>query len=119
MRSTVIDKMLEQFGTLPPQSRHTLTLDNGKEFAQHERLAKLVPDGVFFARPAHPWERGTNENTNCLIRQFVTKRTDIAEVSLQRIKEFENLLNERPSKSHGFKTPNEVLTGTVTKPCCV
>lgn len=117
--ATVIDKMLEQFRSLPPQSRHTLTLDNGKEFAQHERLSKLIPEGVFFARPAHPWERGTNENTNGLIRQFVPKRTDIAELSPQRIKEFENLLNERPRKRHGFKTPNEVFTGTVTKPCCV
>lgn len=117
--ATVIDKMLEQFGSLPPKSRRTLTLDNGKEFAQHERLAKLIPEGVFFARPAHPWERGTNENTNGLIRQFVPKRTNIAELSHQRIKKFENLLNERPRKRHGFKTPNEVFTGTVTNPCCV
>ena len=60
-----------------------------------------------------------NENTNGLIRQFVPKQTDIAELRHQRIKEFENLLNEQPRKRHGFKTPNEVFTGTVTKPCYV
>lgn len=117
--ATVIDKMKAQLGSLPARLRKTMTLDNGKEFAQHERLAKLLPEGVFFARPGHPWERGTNENTNGLIRQFVPKRTNFAEVSHQRIKEIENLLNERPRKRHGYKTPNEVFTATVIKPCCV
>jgi IS30 family transposase len=61
--SEVIDKMRDQLRSLPADLRFTMTLDNGKEFAQHERLDKLVPEGVFFARPGHPWERGTNENT--------------------------------------------------------
>lgn len=117
--SEVIDKMRHQLASLPANLRFTMTLDNGKEFAQHARLDKLVSEGVFFARPGHPWERGTNENTNGLIRQFVPKRTDISQVSHHRIKEIENLLNERPRKRHGYKTPNEVFTATITKIGCV
>jgi transposase, IS30 family len=117
--SEVIDKMRDQLRGLPANLRFTMTLDNGKEFAQHARLDKLLPEGVFFARPGHPWERGTNENTNGLIRQFVPKRTDISEVSHKRIQEIENLLNERPRKRHGYKTPNEVFTATTTKIRCV
>jgi IS30 family transposase len=116
---TVITKMRKQLASLPETQRHTMTLDNGKEFAQHERLTKLVPEGVYFARPSHPWERGTKENTNGLIRQFVPKRTNFAEVSHQRINEIENLLNERPRKRHAYRTPNEVFRIPQAKRCCI
>ncbi len=95
-----------------------MTLDNGKEFAQHAQMANILGEGVFFARPSHPWERGTNENTNGLIRQFVPKRTDFAKISHPRIKEIENLLNERPRKRHGYRTPNEVFKDAQLKTCC-
>jgi len=107
---TVIGKMREQLIDLPEAMRRTMTLDNGKEFAQHVRLEACLPEGVYFARPSHPWERGTNENTNGLIRQFVPKRTNFAEISHQRIKQIENLINERPRKRLGYKTPNEVFS---------
>jgi IS30 family transposase len=110
--------MREQLIDLPVALRRTMTLDNGKEFAQHERLAAWVPEGVYFARPSHPWERGTNENTNGLIRQFVPKRTNFAEISHQRIRQIENLLNERPRKRLGYKTPNEVFSEASAKTCC-
>lgn len=114
----VIEKMRKQLCNFPVNQRRTMTLDNGKEFAQHARLAKIVPEGVFFARPSHPWERGTNENTNGLIRQFVPKRTNLAEISHQRTKEIETLLNQRPRKRHGYRTPNEVFYEARLKSCC-
>ncbi len=114
----VIGKMRKQLSSLPEALRRTMTLDNGKEFAQYTRLANIVPEGVFFARPSRPWERGTNENTNGLIRQFVPKRTNFAEISHPRIKEIENLLNERPRKRHGYKTPNEVFSNAKDDICC-
>jgi len=117
--ATVIAKMREQRRDLPADRRFTMTRDNGKEFAQHARLTNLLPEGVYFARPAHPWERGSNENTNGLIRQFVPKRTDIASVSSQRVKQIQNLLNERPRKRLGYQTPNEVFAQENTKPRCI
>jgi len=102
--------MREQLIDLPEAMRRTMTLDNGKEFAQHARLEACLPEGVCFARPSHPWERGTNENTNGLIRQFVPKRTNFAEISHQRIKQIENLINERLRKRLRYKTPNEVFS---------
>ena len=113
----VIKKMREQLINLPVDLRRTMTLDNGKEFAQHARLAKIVPEGVYFARPSHPWERGTNENTNGLIRQFLPKKTDLSDVSHSQIKKIENLLNERPRKRLGYRTPNEVFDDARLESC--
>ena len=92
-----------------------MTLDNGKEFAQHVRLEAYLSEGVYLARPSHPWERGTNENANGLIRQVIPKRTNFAEISHQRIKQIENLINERPRKRVGYKTPNEVFSEAKTQ----
>lgn len=114
---TVISTMREQIKGVSEPLRRTMTLDNGKEFAQHARLAGLLPEGVYFARPGHPWERGTNENTNGQARQFVPKGTNFAEVSHVKIRQIENLLNERPRKRHAFKTPIEVFTEDQAKHC--
>ncbi len=114
---TVITKMREQIIGVSEPLRRTMTLDNGKEFAQHARLAGWLPEGVYFARPGHPWERGTNENTNGLARQFVPKGTHFADVSHVRIRQIETLLNERPRKRHGFKTPIEVFNEDQAKLC--
>jgi IS30 family transposase len=113
----VINKMRQQLLDLPEDLRRTMTLDNGKEFAQHARLANILPEGVYFARPSHPWERGSNENTNGLIRQFVPKQTDLSNVSHWRIKQIEHLLNERPRKRLGYRTPNEVFDDARLKSC--
>jgi len=111
--------MRKQLIELPKAMRRTMTLDNGKEFAQHSRLVDSVPEGAFFARPSHRWERGTNENTNGLIRQFIPTRTNIAEISHKRVKEIENLLNERPRKRLGYETPNEVFSEAKAKAGCI
>jgi IS30 family transposase len=99
----------QQFADLPPGLRHTATFDNGKEFAGHERLARATNVDIFFARPYHAWERGANENYNGLLRQFFPKGTDFRSVSPIEVKHVHELLNDRPRKRLGFRTPREVL----------
>ena len=88
---------------------HTITYDNGKEFAAHQNTAKTLKASVFFATPYHAWERGVNENTNGLIRDFFPKGTDFTTIHHTTVAKVERLLNRRPRKSLGFKTPNEVF----------
>ena len=97
------------FGRLPQKTRWSLTLDNGKEFAKHETIAATSGIDVYFARPYHSWERGTNENTNGLIRRLHPKKTSfdcIGEAELERIDRF---LNDRPRKCLGWRTPREMM----------
>lgn len=90
---------------------HTLTSDNGKEFAQHETMAKTLDADFYFAHPYSSWERGLNENTNGLIRQYFPKNCDFTTITTQQIKRVMNKLNNRPRKTLGFKTPNQVFFG--------
>ena len=87
----------------------TMTLDNGKEFAGHEKIAEALETDVYFANTYASWERGTNENTNGLLRQYFSKKRKLNNVSKYEIKYVENRLNHRPRKKLAFKTPNEVL----------
>ena len=87
----------------------TITGDNGKEFALHEQTAQNLEASFYFARPYHSWERGTNENTNGLIRQFFLKKTDFSSVSIERVAEVEWLINNRPRKSLRYKTALEMF----------
>jgi IS30 family transposase len=86
---------------------HTITADNGKEFAKHKEIADGLDVNVYFARPYHSWERGANENINGLIRQYIPKGTDFNELSDEFIAEIEWKLNNRPRKSLGYLTPLE------------
>lgn len=90
----------------------TLTFDNGKEFAMHEILSDVLSAQSYFAHPYHSWERGLNENTNGLIRQYFPKGTDLSKVRLSRIKEVESLLNSRPRKCLGYATPHDIFYST-------
>lgn len=94
---------------LPASLRRTMTLDNGKEFAEHQRLTDKLNTEVYFADPYASWQRGLNENTNGLLRQFFPKGTDFSRISRYQVARAEQLLNERPRKSLGFKTPDEVF----------
>jgi transposase, IS30 family len=85
----------------------SITLDNGKEFARHEDITKTTGVPIFFAHPYSSYERGTNENTNGLIRQYFPKDFDLSQLSRPKVKRVENLLNHRPRKVLGFKTPFE------------
>ena len=86
----------------------TITNDNGPEFARHEETAKALKAKVYFNHPYSSWERGTNENTNGLIRQYYPKGTDFSKVGEKELKRLERLLNSRPRKCLGYKTPFEV-----------
>ena len=86
---------------------HTITVDNGREFAGHEDLTKNLGVAVYFAHPFHSWERGLNENTNGLIRQYFPKKTDFRKVSHHQVHQVNNLLNNRPRKSLGYLSPYE------------
>ena len=92
----------------PQYLRKTMTYDNGLEMANHKWLTKKTGMDVYFAHPYSSWERGTNENTNGLIRRFLPKGTDFNKVTVEQLKTIENNLNNRPRKVLGFRTPNEM-----------
>lgn len=87
----------------------TLTFDNGSEFVKHETIARALEATTYFAHPYASWERGINENTNGLLRQFFPKRTDFRKVSWQKVKEAVDNLNNRPRKTRGYRTPNQLF----------
>jgi IS30 family transposase len=103
----------EAFKTIPDELRKTLTYDQGKEMSQHAQFTIDTGIQVFFAHPGSPWERGTNENTNGLIRQYFPKGTDFAQVSEEEIKKVQRKLNERPRKVLNYFKPNEVFNNLV------
>ena len=87
----------------------TITVDNGKEFCEHKAMAALLKTRIYFAHPYASWERGLNENTNGLVRQYFPKKSDFALISDTDVRRVAARLNNRPRKSLGFKTPNEVF----------
>jgi IS30 family transposase len=93
---------------VPAMLRKTLTYDRGKEMAEHERLAKRLAIQVFFADPYSPWQRGTNENTNGLLRQYLPKGTDLSGYTQRELNAIAHRLNTRPRKCLNFATPLEV-----------
>jgi IS30 family transposase len=97
------------FRKMPVEYRRTLTADNGSEFVEHQALGARLGFRTFFADPYSSWQRGTNENTNGLIRQYVPKRSDFSSLSHQRVARIERSLNNRPRKCLGYRTPAEVL----------
>ena len=97
------------FRKIPPRGRKTMTTDNGSEFIEHKELGSRLGFKTFFANPYASWERGTNENTNGLIRQYLPKETDMSQVSYQRVAKIAAKLNNRPRKCLGYRTPAEVL----------
>ena len=88
---------------------HTITVDNGKEFCEHELIAAALQARVYFAHPYASWERGLNENTNGLVRQYFPKKYHFARITDKDVQQVEDLLNNRPRKTLGYRTPNEVF----------
>lgn len=88
---------------------HTVTFDNGKEFAKHEQIAQAIGCTTYFAKPYHSWERGQNENANGLLRQYFPKAMGLLDVTAQQVLEAVHKLNNRPRKCLGFKTPYEMF----------
>lgn len=106
---TVRKALAKEVRTIPKELTKTLTYDQGKEMGEHKRFTLSTGMQVYFAHPASPWERGTNENTNGLIRQYFPKGTDFRTVSAREIKAAQRSLNGRPRKTLNFKTPNEAF----------
>jgi IS30 family transposase len=94
---------------LPQQMKLSMTYDQGREMARHKLFTKISGVKVYFAHPRSPWERGTNENTNGLIRQFFPKGTEFNKVSRYEVKKVQDLLNGRPRAALGFRKPYEVF----------
>ena len=88
---------------------HTLTLDNGREFAHHEKVSEALGINIFFAKPYHSWERGANENTNGLYRQYIPKRTDFQALDRDLLPIVRLMLNTRPRKRLQFRSPIQEL----------
>lgn len=88
---------------------HTITADNGKEFAYHEEISAALSADIYFAHPYSSWERGLNENTNGLLRQYFPKCTDFRKVTQREVKRAVNRLNSRPRECLGFKTPDQLM----------
>ncbi len=93
---------------------HTITTDNGKEFAAHESIAKRLDADFYFCHPYASWERGLNENTNGLIRQFFPKGSEFTNITQTQVLKVQNNLNHRPRKSLDYKTPAEVFYATIS-----
>ncbi len=93
----------------------TITSDNGKEFANHLEISKSLEIDYYFAKPYHSWERGANENLNGLVRQYFPKKTNFKLITKLEINRVVNILNNRPRKRFGFKTPNEIFAEKLNK----
>ena len=105
--------IINRLKKLPASGRQTLTLDNGTENAKHEQLSAKLGIKCYFAHPYSSWERGTNENLNGLIRWYLPKGTDFSKITPEQIARIEYLINSRPRKCLGYKTPLEVAASSV------
>jgi len=112
---TVTRATLEAMRKLPPEKVKTVTFDNGKEFAGFKELERGLDMRSYFAKPYHSWERGTNENTNGLLRQFFPKGTDFRPIHQGELDKAVEWLNNRPRKCLNYRTPTEVFW---SKPMC-
>lgn len=105
----VIDALIRQMKKLPTELRRSLTLDRGSEFAQHARFSVATDLDVYFCDPRSPWQRGSNENTNGLLRQYFPKGVDVSHYSQTDLNRVAKELNTRPRKTLGFRTPADML----------
>jgi transposase, IS30 family len=116
--ATSVRKAFErEFRTLPKQMSKSMTYDQGNEMSEHKLFTINTKMTVYFCHPASPWERGTNENTNMLIRDYFPKGTDFNLVSRKELKRVQNELNERIRKTLNWKSPKEVFEKEILNGC--
>ena len=110
---TVRKAFAEAFQSVPVELKKSLTYDQGKEMSEHQQFTIDSRIEVYFAHPGSPWERGINENTNGLIRQYFPKGTDFTQVSIEEIRKVQRKLNNRPRKALDYYKPDEVINKIV------
>lgn len=108
--SDVVTGIRAAVSDLDPALRRTLTWDQGSEMASHDRIADLFDDGVYFAHAGKPWQRGSNENTNGLLRQYFPNGTDLNRYTAADLQAVADRVNHRPRKPLGWRAPAEILT---------
>ncbi len=107
---TVRDALADTITILPTELRRSLTWDQGSEMGRHAELKIAADIDIYFCDPHSPWQRGTNENTNGLLRQYFPKGTNLSEHTAERLAEVAAGLNSRPRKTLGWKTPAEAFS---------
>lgn len=110
---TVVSALIKQAKKLPDELYKSLTWDRGKEMSDHQRFTMATDIDVYFCDPQSPWQRGSNENTNRLLRQYFPKGTDLSVHSQAKLNAVARRLNERPRKTLGFETPAERFNACV------
>jgi IS30 family transposase len=110
---TVVNALIKQAHKLPRELYKSLTWDRGKEMADHTRFTLATDIKVYFCDPQSPWQRGTNENTNGLLRQYLPKGMDLSGYSQSKLNAIARRLNERPRKTLDYETPAERFHRTV------
>ena len=111
--AVVVAALSKQVRKLPATLRRSLTWDRGLEMAKHKEFTVATDVQVYFCDPQSPWQRGTNENTNLLLRQYFPRGTDLSAISQEQLDQVELLLNQRPRKTLGFQTPATKLHASV------
>jgi transposase, IS30 family len=114
--ATVAEAMIEAMGELPAHLRRSLTWDQGKEMARHASISLATGLDIYFCDPHSPWQRGSNENTNGLLRQYFPKGTTLSTHSKAHLDQVAAELNDRPRQTLGFRTPAEVLAKLLSNP---
>jgi IS30 family transposase len=104
---SVVQGFARKLGSIPQPLRQSMTYDQGREMARHELLSKKLKLQVYFADPHSPWQRGTNENTNGLLRQYLPKSADLAALTQRELNAIAARLNNRPRQTLNWMTPNE------------
>jgi IS30 family transposase len=110
---TLVDALIKSARKLPQELYKSLTWDRGSEMADHKRFTLATDIQVYFCDPRSPWQRGSNENTNGLLRQYMPKGIDISSYSQAKLNAVARQLNERPRKTLGYRTPAEMFSHTV------